>query len=161
MRLPCKCQVSFFLSFKVILCSAKKILWTFYSTPFGGRVYKWCPSVRRSLCLSSLLINITDISVSVAQIKKIKNTRCIFFEFCFWEDPPHPVNWSPTHSTGPQAPFFTDIWVSVAQIKKLKKTRCFFSSSYFASGRTLPTQSTGPKPNSTGPQALFFTDICH
>ena len=42
-----------------------------------------------------------DISVSVAQIKKIKKQGGFIFEFCFWEDPPHPVNWSPTHSTGP------------------------------------------------------------
>ena len=63
---------------------------------------------------------LTDISVMVAQIQKIKKTRCIFFfEFCFWEYPPHPVNWSPTDSTGPQTPFFTDILVSVAQINKM------------------------------------------
>ena len=96
----------------------------------------------------------TDISVSVAQIKKFKIRGAFFSNFASGRT-------FLTQSTGPQAPFFTDIWVSVAQIKKLKKTRCFFSSSYFASGRTLPTQSTGPKPNSTGPQALFFTDICH
>ena len=41
----------------------------------------------------------TDISATVAQIQKFQKARCIFFfEFCFWEDPPHPVNWSPTHS---------------------------------------------------------------
>ena len=68
---------------------------------------------------------LTDISVMVAQIQKIKKTRCIFFfEFCFWEYPPHPVNWSPTDSTGPQTPFFTDILVSVAQIQIIKKTGC-------------------------------------
>ena len=36
----------------------------------------------------------------------------------------HVVNWSPTHSTGPQTPFlfcFTDISESVAQIQKDKK----------------------------------------
>ena len=35
---------------------------------------------------------LTDISVTVAQIQKIKKT-------------PYPVNWSPTHSTGPQTPW--------------------------------------------------------
>ena len=43
----------------------------------------------------------TEISVSVAQIKKIKKQGAFFFKFCFWEDPPHPVNWCPTHSIGP------------------------------------------------------------
>ena len=44
----------------------------------------------------------TDISVSVAQIKKNKKQGAFIFKFGFWEDPPHPVDWSPTHSTGPQ-----------------------------------------------------------
>ena len=145
----------------------------FYLTPFGGRVYykwKFCPSVCLFVCLSVITSYFTDISVSVAQIKKIQNTRWVFFilllvgpsphsqlvpkhlfflqisryqfEFCFWEDPHHPVNWSPTHSTGPQTLFFTYILVSVAQIKQIKKTWCIFSSN-FASGRTLPNQSTG------------------
>ena len=67
----------------------------FYSTIFGGRVYKWkfCLSVHLSVITSYL----TDISVSVAEIKKIK-----------------------------------------------KKQGAFFFN--FASGRTLPTQSTGPQP---------------
>ena len=47
----------------------------------------------------------TYISVSVAQIKQFQKTRCIFFKFCFLEDPPHPVNWSKTHSTGPKTLF--------------------------------------------------------
>merc|ERR1712208_31345 len=50
--------------------------------------------------------------------QKIKKQSPFIFEFCFWEDPPHPVNWSPTHSTGPQKQFLTEISVSVAQIKK-------------------------------------------
>ena len=33
-------------------------------------------------------------------------------------DPPHPVNWSPTHSTGPQTPFLTDISVMVPKWPK-------------------------------------------
>ena len=57
-------------------------------------------------------------NITVAPIKKLKKQSPFIFEFCFWEDPPHPVNWSPTHSTGPQTLFFTDISVSVAQIKK-------------------------------------------
>ena len=34
-------------------------------------------------------------NVKVAQIKKFKKQSPFIFEFCFWEDPPHPVNWSP------------------------------------------------------------------
>ena len=54
--------------------------------------------------------------------KKSKTRSAFIFGFWFWEDPPHPVNWSSTHSTGPQKPFFTEISVSVAQMKKIQKT---------------------------------------
>ena len=81
---------------------------------------------------------LTDISVMVAQIQKIQKTKCIFFEFCFWEDPLHPVIWSPTHSTSPQTLFFTDISVTVAQIKKIKRTRWHFCV-HFGLVRTLST----------------------
>ena len=50
----------------------------FYLTPFGGRVYykwKFCPSVCLFVCLSVITSYFTDISVSVAQMKKIQNTR--------------------------------------------------------------------------------------
>ena len=100
---------------------------------------------------------LTDISVMVAQIQKIQKTKCIFFEFCFWEDPLHPVIWSPTHSTSPQTLFFTDISVTVAQIQKIKKQSAFFFN--FASGRTFPTQSTGPQPIQLVPKHCFFTVI--
>ena len=65
-------------------------------------------------------------NVKVAQIKKFKKQSAFIFEFCFWEDPPYPVNWSQTHSTGPQTLFFTDISVSIAQIIKLKKNQFIF-----------------------------------
>ena len=32
---------------------------------------------------------------------KNKKRGAFFFKFRFWEDPPHPVNWSPNHSTVP------------------------------------------------------------
>merc|ERR1712105_322552 len=37
--------------------------------------------------------------------KKFKKQSPFIFKFCLWKDPPHPVNWSPTHSTGPQKSF--------------------------------------------------------
>ena len=45
---------------------------SFYSTPFWGRVYKWkfCLFVHLFICLSVITSYLTDISVSVAQIKK-------------------------------------------------------------------------------------------
>ena len=54
----------------------------------------------------------------------------------------------------PVAMFFTDISVSVAQIKKNKKTKSIFF--YFASGRTLPTQTTGPQPIQLIPKHCFL-----
>ena len=50
---------------------------------------------------------------------------------------PNPVNWSQTHSTGPQIVFLTDISVSVAQMKKNPETK----SIYF---RTLPLGRPSP-----------------
>merc|ERR1711947_48146 len=41
----------------------------------------------------------TEISVSVAEIKKIKKTKFIYFRILIQGGP---VNWSPTHSTGLQ-----------------------------------------------------------
>ena len=40
-----------------------------------------------------------------------------------------------------------------------QKTRCIFSSSNFASGRTLPTQSTGPQPIQLVPNHCFYMII--
>ena len=76
-------------------------------------VRRRCPSVPHS-----------DISSYLAQIKKFQKTKCIYFWILVQGGPPHPVNWSPSHSTGPQTPFLTDISVTVAQIKKIQKTKC-------------------------------------
>ena len=65
-------------------------------------------------------------NVKVAQIKKFKKQSPFIFKFWFWVDPPHPVNWSPTQSTGPQTPFFSDISVMVALIKKIQKTKSIY-----------------------------------
>ena len=55
-----------------------------------------------------------------------KNEVQFFSNFGLGWPPPHPVNWSPTHSTGPQTPFLTDISVMVTRIKKFQKTRCIY-----------------------------------
>ena len=90
----------------------------------------------------------------VAQIQKNQKTRCIFFEFCFWEDPLHPVNWSLTHSTGPQTLFFADISVMVTQIKKIKKTRCIFYRIMLLGGPSPPSQLV-PNPLNWSPNTVF------
>ena len=81
--------------------------------------------------------------------KNSKNEVHFFFEFCFWEDPLHPVNWSLTHSTGPQTLFFADISVMVTQIKKIQKQGAFFIELCFWEDPLHPvnwslTHSTGP-----------------
>ena len=90
----------------------------------------------------------TDISVSVAQIKKNKKTRCIYFQIWLLGGPsppsqlvPNPFNWSPIHSTGPQTPFFTDISASVAQIIFFFNLH-FFSNFGSGSGSRIPYLST-------------------
>ena len=52
----------------------------------------------------------------VALIKKFQKTKSIYFRILVPGGPPHPVNWSPTHSTGPQTPFFSDISVMVVVV---------------------------------------------
>ena len=79
-------------------------------------------------------------NVMVAQIKKIKKQSPLIFEFCFLEDPPHPVNWSPIHSTGPQKLLFTEISVSVAQIKKNQKTKFIYFRILLLGGPSPPSQ---------------------
>ena len=71
--------------------------------------------------------------------------------------PPHPVNWSPTHSTGPQKPFLTDISVMAAQIKKFQKQGGFIFE--FCFWEDPPHPVNWSPTHSTGPQTPFFTDI--
>ena len=73
-------------------------------------------------------------NVKVAQIKKFKKQSPFIFEFCFWEDPPHPVNWSPTHSTGPQTLFFTvrpKAYFSKVYFPKVYFPKVYFPKVYF------------------------------
>merc|ERR1712055_1044526 len=106
------------------------------------------------------------ISVSVAQIKKIKKTRSIYFLILLLaglSSPsqlvPNPFNWSPKV-------FLTDIPVSVAKIKKIKNSKnnihLFLN---VASRKTFLTQSIGPQPIKLVPNPfnwspkVFHTDI--
>ena len=43
-----------------------------------------------------------NLSIGRSNKKKMKKLSPFIFEFCFWKDPPHPLNWSQTHSIGPQ-----------------------------------------------------------
>ena len=87
----------------------------------------------------------TDISVSVAQIKKFQKTRCIYFQIWLLGRPsppsqlvPNPFNWSPN------TVFYRYLCIGRSNKKNSKNKVVLFSN--FASGRTLPTQSTGPQP---------------
>ena len=89
----------------------------------------------------------TEISVSVAQIKKIQKTRWFYFRILLLGGPsppsqlvPNPFNWSPKT-------VFYSLSVSVAQIKKNQKT----ISIYF-----LILQSTGPQPIQLVPKQCFL-----
>ena len=71
------------------------------------------PRIRHSVLSSSspLLVRDRKYGPPISQqrlleSKKFKKRGAFIFEFWLWEYPPHPVNWSPTHSTGPQNPFF-------------------------------------------------------
>ena len=91
--------------------------------------------------------------------KNFKKQSGFIFEFCFWEDPPHPVNWSPTHSTGPKTPFFTDISVSVAQIEKFQKARWFYFLILLLGGPSPPSQLV-PNPFNWSPNNVFYRYLC-
>ena len=74
---------------------------SFYSTPFRGRVYKWkiCLSVHLFVCHHFLFNRYLSIGRSN---KKNKKTRCIFFQILLLGGPsppsqlmPNPFNWSP------------------------------------------------------------------
>merc|ERR1712055_202012 len=86
--------------------------------------------------------------------KKIKKQYPFIFKFCFWQDFPHPVNWSPTHSTGPQTVFFSDISASVAQIKKIQKTRSIYFLILLLAGLSSPSQLV-PNPFNWSPNSVF------
>ena len=92
----------------------------FYSTPFWGRVYKWkfCLSVHLSV-ITSYFQTLSSfnryLSNGRSNRKNKKNKVHFCFEFCFREVPPHPVNWSPTHSTGPQK-----LFLQISQYRSLK-----------------------------------------
>ena len=106
-------------------------------------------------------------NVKVTQIKKFKKQSPFIFEFCFWEDPPHPVNWSPTHSTGPQpiqlvpnpfnwspkTVFYRNLSIGHSNKKKLKKSPFIFE---FCFCEDPPHPVKWSPINSTGPQTLFL-----
>ena len=73
----------------------------FFTRPLSGVESISGSSVYLFVCLSSLLIlqTLTSfnryLSNGRSNPKNSKDKVHFFFEFCFWEDPPHPVNWSP------------------------------------------------------------------
>ena len=110
-----------------------------------------------------------------------KKKSPFIFEFCLWEDPPHPVNWSPTHSTGPQTihlvpkPFnWSPNHSTGPQPIQLVPKNCFLQISQYRSLKTTPLKKQRPfifafcfwkdpphpvnwSPNhSTGPQNCFL-----
>ena len=93
----------------------------------------------------------------------LQKTKCIYFRILVLDGPPHPVNWSPSHSTGPQTLFLTDISVTVAEIQKFQKTKCIYFQILVLGGPS-PSQLV-PKPfnwfptHSTGPQTMFLLQV--
>ena len=69
--------------------------------------------------------------------------------------PPYPVNWSPTHLTSPQTLFFYRYLNNGCSNPKISKNEVHFFSN-FASGRTIPTHSTGPQPIQLVPKHCFY-----
>ena len=57
----------------------------------------------------------------------------------------HQVNWSPTHSTGPQTVFFYR-YLSIGRSNQRNQKNNVLSFLDFAPGRTLLTQSIDPQP---------------
>ena len=98
---------------------------------------------------------LTDISLSVAQIKKFQKTRWFYFLILLLGGPyspsqlvPNPFNWSPN------TVFYRYLCIGRSNKKNSKNKVVLFSN--FASGRTLPTQSTGPQPIQLVPKHRFL-----
>ena len=98
----------------------------------------------------------TDISVTVAQIKKFHKTRCIFFRILLLGGPsppsqlvPNPFNWSPNT-------VFTDISVTVAQIKKIQKTMCIVFEFCFWEDHLHPPSQLVSNPFNWFPKHCFL-----
>merc|ERR1712001_67986 len=98
-------------------------------------------------------------SVTVDQIKKVQKTKSIYFRILLLGGP---VNWSPTHSTGPQpiqlVPkncFLQKSQYRSLKSKKFKNLVHLFSN--FDSGRTsqlVPNPFNWSPTHSTGPQTI-------
>merc|ERR1712208_241653 len=90
--------------------------------------------------------------------KKIKKQYPFIFKFCFLQDFLYQVNWSPTHSTGPQTVFFLQIsQYRSLKSKKLKKLGPFIFK--FCFWQDFPHPFIWSPTHSTGPQTVFFFQI--
>ena len=72
--------------------------------------------------------------LNIGRSNKKKRLSTFLFKFCFWEDSTHPVNWSPTHSTGPQTLFFTvrpKAYFSKVYFPKVYFPKVYFPKVYF------------------------------
>ena len=107
---------------------------------------------------------LTDISVSVAKIKKIKKNVHLFLNFA-------PGRTLLTQSTDPQPIQLVSIpfnwspnsvsyrYLSIGRSNKKKSKNNIHLFLNFASCRTFFTKSTGPQPIQLVPKQCFFTDI--
>merc|ERR1712055_528367 len=97
-------------------------------------------------------------SVTVDQIKKVQKTKCIYFRILLLGGP---VNWSPTHSTGPQPIQLVpkNCFLQKSQYRSLKSKRLknlvhLFSN--FDSGRT---SQLVPNPFNWYPKTVFYRNL--
>ena len=133
----------------------------FYLAATG--VYIWIPFSETGStdipCVGYVCEFLVSRVARVAQIKKIQKTKPIYFRILILGGP---VNWSPTHSTGPQPiqlvpkPFNCSpktVFYRYLSISRSNKKNNLFSN--FASGKTLPTHSTGPQPIQLVPKHCF------
>merc|ERR1712208_31456 len=85
--------------------------------------------------------------------KKFKRQYQFIFKFCFLQDFLHPVNWSPTHSTGPKPIKLVpkQCFLQISQYRSLKSKK-------FKKQSPLIFEFCFPNPFNWSPK-LFFTDI--
>merc|ERR1712208_208983 len=116
--------------------------------------------------LVSQLVTLSDLQSLVSngrpKKKEIKEQCPFIFEFCFWKDPPHPVNWSPTHSTGPQPiqlvpkHCFFYRYLSIGRSnQKNQKTKSFYFRILLLEGPSPPSQLV-PNPFNWSPNTVFY-----
>merc|ERR1711863_161048 len=97
-------------------------------------------------------------SVTVAQIKKNQKTKSIYFQILLLGGP---VNWSPTHSTGPQPIQLVpkNCFLQKSQYQSLKSKNSKYLVHLFSNFDSGRTSQLAPNPFNWSPKTVFYRNL--